>query len=65
MVCLPTRLKKWLRYKYRNGVTQQIENFYCCKLLDTCMETFGKVDVVSESGAVFHKTLLFSFVLKV
>ena len=27
------------------------------------METFGKVDVVSGSGAVFHKTLLFSFVL--
>ena len=28
------------------------------------METFGKVDVVSGSGTVFHKTLLL-FVLKV
>ena len=29
------------------------------------METFGKMVVVSGSGAVFHKMLLFSFVLKV
>ena len=29
------------------------------------METFGKVHVVSGSGAVFLKMLLFSFVLKV
>ena len=29
------------------------------------METFSKVDVVSGSGTVFQKTLLFSFVLKV
>ena len=35
------------------------------KLFGTCMETSGKVDVVSRSGAVFHKTLLFSFVLNV
>ena len=41
------------------------ENSYCHELLGTCMETSGKVDVVSRSGAVFHKTLLFSFVLKV
>ena len=46
-------------------VTQQLENFYCRTLLGTCMGTFGKVDVVSGSGAVFHKTLSFSFVLKV
>ena len=30
------------------------------------MATFGKVEVVvSGNGAVFHKTLLFSFVLRV
>ena len=29
------------------------------------METSGKVDVVFRSGAVFHKRLLFSFVIKV
>ena len=29
------------------------------------MESFGKVDVVSGSGAVFYCFLLFSFVLKV
>ena len=56
---LPPKLKKWLRYGVR--VTQQPENSYCRKLLGTCMETFGKVDVVSGSGEVFHKTLLFSF----
>ena len=60
---LIARLKKWLRYRIR--VTQQLENFYCGKLLGTCMETFRRVDVVSGSGAVFHKALLFSFVLKV
>ena len=29
------------------------------------METFGKVDVVLGSGAVFHKRLLFYFIIKV
>ena len=46
-------------------VTQMLENFYCCKLLGACMETFGKVDIVFRSGAVFHKRLLFYFVIKV
>ena len=31
----------------------------------TYIETIGEVDAVSRSGAVFHKTLLFSFVIKV
>ena len=65
MFCLDnlhTRLKEWLRY--RVWVIRQLENFYCHDLLGICMEPFGKVNVVSESGAVFHTMLLFSFVLK-
>ena len=42
---LPARLKKWLIY--RVAVTQQVESSYCSELLGTCIETFGKVDVVS------------------
>ena len=34
-------------------------------LLGACMEIFGKVDVVFRSGAVFHKRLLFYFIIKV
>ena len=63
IISLSARLKKWLRYRVR--VTQQLENSHCCKLLGTCLKTFGKVDVVSGKGAVFYKMQLFSFVLKV
>ena len=46
-------------------VTHVLESFYCLKLSGIRMETFGKVDVVSRSRAVFHKRLLFYFVIKV
>ena len=34
-------------------------------MLGTCMDTFGKLNVVFRSGVVFRKRLLFSFVIKV
>ena len=61
---LPTSLPAQNCFDHQ-WVTHILENFYCRKLLGLCMEIFGQVDVVFRSGAVFHKRLLFYFIIMV